>query len=75
MSEVLFISINNNGQFCINKELTFGNYNFDVIYKVNNLNEIYNFNHIPEVILYNSNIYLISENLSILYWLEARWNN
>ena len=38
------ISINNNGQLCINKELTFGDYDFDVIYKVNNLIYTENFN-------------------------------
>ena len=38
------ISIDKNGQLYFNKELNFGNYNFDVIYTVNNLFHIENFN-------------------------------
>lgn len=38
------ITINTNGQLCVNKELNFGNYEFDVIYKVNNSTFTENFN-------------------------------
>lgn len=39
------------------------------ICQLNNLNQIYDLEFIPEIILYNSNIYLISENLTKLYCL------
>lgn len=39
------------------------------IYPINNLNQIYNFNDVPEIIIYNSQIYLLSDNLTKLYCL------
>lgn len=40
------------------------------IYKIDNLNQIYQFDTIPEIILVDSNIYIISENLTKLYCIK-----